>query len=266
MLSRVLPSLLALADACETTNPVETAGWVTDEWSLSERARERLLAAYRQALVPPGSEPAVRRLIQDGVDLWSKVRPKVPQHELVIRADLAEFAAAAALLHAGEIQVATLDLANVPKGSARASEHGFDAASLVLDPDGRLDELSARDVLIVGSTKHTLTDVRSLVDALRDSISDAMWTADEVFAQFRLYYGFLETASVVGREKLWLIFAELPDLSHVRLIGTAVVDRDGLDALRGLTQSLPPNRTTRGLRRIGIRDLAGIHRDIDDGS
>jgi hypothetical protein len=258
--------LRALADACDCVGSTTRDGWTTEQWSLTEECRVSLLAAYRRALIPASAEPAVQRLVRDGVDIWSRMRPANEQHELVIRGDLGELAAAAAMLARGEVSRETLKLANVPKGSARTSEHGFDAVALQLAADTPEDGLADGDVLVIGTAKHTLDDPAGLLTDLVKSISDTELSSEGSFARFRLYHGFLEAIGFQGRDKIWLILEELPDATHLRLVASAFVDATMLDELETRVSRIQPSSQPRMLRRIGIRDLETIHAEVESGT
>jgi hypothetical protein len=237
-------------------------GWSVDRWLMSDGALQALADLYH-SVITGGIEPEIENaLAVAGVDvtaLFYDENDSEARHRTT-RADLCEFAAAAAWVAIETWPAETLHLANFPKASRNKSETGVDVFSLLMDDAAPIDELSDGDALFVGSVKHTVTSPADLRYKLVRSVSaDLEMTPAYLLSQLRVFVGRLAERGITAQRAFLFLGEEFESSARVAIGMAGGVDatseQSSIDQLADLPVMSVEDRTCRLLLIPSIADL-----------
>lgn len=258
MPTRIWDRLAHLADGCRVSAVTDIdgigEGWTVDTWTLGAEDVTKLLAAYRELLVPSYDEQVRELLTARGIDL-DALLVDAPGSELVTRADLCELAGAASLLAADGWPGNRLAMPNIPKSSRRRSESGIDIMSTTLLPE-EAGELVEGELLLLASVKHTLVSASrlryDLVASVRDELSPAY-----VAMQLRVYDERLRSSEpALKTDRLFLYLDEFPHPRHVRIVAVAVTDPELGPEMKAQLCHLPD--VPAGIHTVRVMSIPGL--------
>lgn len=263
----MLPEFATLVASCTCINQKLVNGWITDVWNLTQDNVALAVKCY-QALLAGGLGTAEisameRLLLDQGLPLRELLIDHENAKPNITRADVCELAAAASFVANDGWPSDTLHMPNVPKGSRAKSESGIDAMAITLDASAPDTELSAIELLHLGSVKHTIVaSTYDVMSKLLRSVSLTELSVNYVCQQVRVLVGNLQAQGVQRPERAYMMLRDYPSKSaRVNVSAAAVVDQDAYsDISARLEAMLPqvPDGAAR-LRVITMPELANLH-------
>lgn len=259
MITQIREELQSLADKCIVQPRPGENGWSADLWDLGVQNVDSLVDVYRALLLPADLQELVQPLIEDGLDLQALFfKPEASTAEIV-RSDMTELAAAASMIAVEHVFVDHIHCPNVPKGSQRQSTSGIDLLGVTVDQDNHGADVSERDVLFIGSVKHTIHDPKDLRRKLVKSVTTEL-TTSYLAQQMRVLLGQLELVGIRAPRFMRIIAPNrFPDTAHVRILAVAVVDTiQSEQMVAELTQFPQKPQGIYHLRTLSISQLANL--------
>ena len=252
------------AATCHLVPSASIRGWNIDVWELSDESVAALATAYQRLLRPEALGAVLAMLDADGVNtrsiFFSEEGADEDNLARVTRADMLEIAAAASMLAGDGVPIETLVMPNVPKGSTRQSSPGIDVLASNLDPDGDPEELGPKDVIFIGSVKHTVANISQMRTKLADSVSERDLSVPYLTAQLRVYHGKLHDSGIAA-DRIFLLLKKSPilDPSHVRIIAVGALEANQWSALQPLLSSnYESSPNLRRFRVLLVRDISRL--------
>jgi hypothetical protein len=265
MLPHGSAKLTALASQCAASPLTSVNGWQVDVWDMSAADVDLAVEIYQAVLAGDvtSGDPVVAKLATQGVDLPKLLSDAGEGLELVTRADIAEYAAAASVIATDGFTVASMLMPNIPKMGRRKSDSGVDVFDVQLDATASGPALVTSERLGLASVKHTLTIAASgLRLAIVKSVSPKH-ELNQVYLtqQLRVVVGRLQSEGMVVADarRTFLFMADFPDPAHVGLFGVAVVDPSLRDAMVAQLSNLPTVTGGHMFRIVTFPDLANVH-------
>lgn len=261
--SAAFAELVTLA-AAEVVVEADVNGWSIDVWDMSGAALAALKDLYTSVITGDIEADLVDALDDDGIDvvaLFYDERDTETRHRTT-RADLSEFAAAAAWVAVNMWPLDTLHMPNMPKDSRDRSESGIDVMSLVLDDGAHGAPLVDGEMLYVGSVKHTISDLGDLRRKLVNSIdSTSELTQAYMLRQLRVFVERLRERGIAAQRAFLFLGEELsvPSRVMVALAGAAdsALRVEYLEEIENLPQ-VTADRCCRLLLIPNISDLQDL--------
>jgi len=266
MLPHGSAKLNALAAQCVVKSLAQVNGWQVDVWEMTTNDVDVAVQIYEAVLAADvtAGDPVVAKLATQGVDLPKLLADAGKGRDLITRADIAEYAAAASVIATDGFAVASMLMPNIPKMGRRKSDSGVDVFDIRLDPLPSGPALVAGERLSLASVKHTLTD-KAL--ALRAAIQQSVSTKHELnqvylTQQLRVVVGRLQSEGMAEAEarRTFLFMADFPDAAYVGLYGVAVVEPSMRDDMVAQLKHLPTVTGAHKFRIVTFPDLTNVHR------
>lgn len=271
MLPHGQKELVSLAARSKVSPTVSVNGWTVDTWAMTDSDVAYAVAVYDAVLAGDltSTDSISSTLAGQGIDLLSLLSPPGSGRELITRADIAEFTAAASLIAHNGCTVDSMQMPNIPKMSRRKSDSGIDVFDVTLDMNGLPQDLTANERLLLASVKHTLaSDTGPLRRDVTNSLTPKELTAAYVTAQLRVLQGRLIQEGVVPNiaSRVFLFLNGFPEQQGVEMVGIAVIDPAHHSDLEHGLRLLPAVKGKARFRIIAFPNLANVHSLVADGS
>ena len=266
MLPHGSPELALLADQCSVTSHNATNGWDIDVWDMTTRDVDLTVDVYNAVLAAGAApkDPIYAQLAKKGIDVATLLAAPQQGRDLITRADIAEYAAAASVMAVDGFTGQTMHMPNIPKMARRKSDSGIDVFDIKLDaslPEGSTS-LSDADKIGLASVKHmTAAKASPLRLNIARSISPHHeLTHPYLVAQLRFIHGRMvaEGKSAASARRIFLFMDDFPDPSRVGLYGIAVIDPKFRDAMMDQLEHLPNVSGGHKFRVITFPDLENV--------
>lgn len=234
MIAHGLAEIQQLAAAGEIADEEPVAGWAIARWDLGQAERALAVSAYRAVVAADSAEwdEVADALAANGVDvaeLFFETTATDAAVAKTVRGDVGELVAGALTLRLDANQPDDLFLQNIPKGSLAKSESGLDIALVLFDHEATAAELEPHESLVLGSAKHTMTDLGQLRRSLVASVSTE-WSQPYIAQQLRVLHARLKSEDRhVRPERLFrLLECELGG-EQLPINAVALIDSDRRD-------------------------------------
>lgn len=265
MLPHGTAELAVLTGQCAVTSLGTTNGWNIDVWDMTTTDVDRAVDVYNavHAANLTSVDPVVAKLATQGINVLNLLAAPGQGLELVTRADIAEYAAAASVIATDGFTAATMLMPNIPKMARRKSESGVDVFDIKLDTTQTGTALVASEQLGLASVKHTTT---SNASPLRLDIQNSVSVKHELsqsylMAQLRFVAGRLVAEGMAQEQAIrtFLFMDDFPNAAHVGLCGIAVVDPALRSDMVDQLNNLPIVTGGHKFRIVTFPDLAFVH-------
>lgn len=257
--------LTELADRCSVRAVDPVNGWEVDVWEMTTADVDLAVEIYNSVLAADlvATDPVVTSLSQQGIDLHRLLADPGRGSELVTRADIAEYAAAASVIATEGFTTGSMQMPNIPKMSRRKSDSGVDIFDVQLSATAVTPALVAGERLGLASVKHTVTtQASSLRLNIQKSISPAHELSQAYLAeQLRVVVGHLQAEGMAreAAQRTFSFMADFPDAAWTRMLGLAVVDPSLEDAMIAQMPNLPKVAGGHKFRIVTFPDLETVH-------
>jgi hypothetical protein len=265
MLPHGSEKLADLAAQCVVTPLDGVNGWGVDVWDMTASDVDLAVEIYQAVVTADmtAGDPVVQALASQGIDLLALLADPGHGRELVTRADIAEYAAAASLIASDGFASPSMHMPNIPKLARRKSESGIDVFDVKLHQGAGGVQLGIHERLGLASVKHTLTDAASnLRLAIAKSLSGKHdLTQAYLAAQLRHLAGRLKAEGMAHADaaRVTMFMANFPDPTSVGMFGIAVVDPQLRADMIAQLASLPVVRAGHKFRIITFPTLDTVH-------